>query len=117
MKYIIETRGRTLEETAALFDGEQPALELQQLGHEAATFTLNELQSMTLRSRLDARLHGAGEDITLQASDKSEKSSVKLAVDLLPSTPSSTESSPPNSRRPSHQIERPPSFVSVHSIP
>ncbi|KZS92517.1 general substrate transporter [Sistotremastrum niveocremeum HHB9708] len=53
-KFVIETRCRTLEETAALFDGDQPAMELQQLGNEAATHTLNEIQSQQLRSRLDA---------------------------------------------------------------
>ncbi|KAH9945447.1 general substrate transporter [Epithele typhae] len=34
--YIIETKGRTLEETAALFDGEQQPHELMQTGGEAA---------------------------------------------------------------------------------
>ena len=34
---IVETRGRTLEETAALFDGEQPTHDLVQMGGEAAT--------------------------------------------------------------------------------
>lgn len=33
--------GRTLEETAALFDGEQPQHDLVQLGGEAATLTVN----------------------------------------------------------------------------
>ena len=38
--YIVETRGRTLEETAALFDGEQPPADLVQRGGEAATMTM-----------------------------------------------------------------------------
>ncbi|EKM58308.1 uncharacterized protein PHACADRAFT_252522 [Phanerochaete carnosa HHB-10118-sp] len=37
MTYIVETRGRTLEETAVLFDGEQPAQDLAATGGEAAT--------------------------------------------------------------------------------
>jgi len=105
VKYIIETRGRTLEETAALFDGEQPVLELQQLGHDAATFTLNELQSDTLRSRLDARLQEAFEE---DGSDQVlDKSTVKLPEDTSASASSSS------SKRQSQELQRPPSVVSI----
>ncbi|KAI0784259.1 general substrate transporter [Abortiporus biennis] len=38
---IVETRGRTLEETAALFDGEQQPYDLVQTGGEAATITMS----------------------------------------------------------------------------
>ncbi|KAJ3758334.1 hypothetical protein EV360DRAFT_44166 [Lentinula raphanica] len=38
--FIVETRGRTLEETAALFDGEQPQHDLVITGGEAATMNL-----------------------------------------------------------------------------
>ncbi|KAI0671714.1 general substrate transporter [Trametes maxima] len=38
--YIIETKGRTLEETAALFDGEQRPHALMQTGGQAATLSL-----------------------------------------------------------------------------
>ncbi|KAI0367738.1 general substrate transporter [Pilatotrama ljubarskyi] len=38
--YIIETKGRTLEETAALFDGEQQPQALMQTGGEAATMSM-----------------------------------------------------------------------------
>ncbi|KAI8980164.1 general substrate transporter [Trametes punicea] len=38
--YIIETKGRTLEETAALFDGEQQPHVLMQTGGEAATMSM-----------------------------------------------------------------------------
>jgi len=41
LRYIVETKGRTLEETAALFDGEIPEQELVQLGGQAATLTFN----------------------------------------------------------------------------
>jgi MFS family permease len=40
LKYIIETKGRTLEETAALFDSEAPSQDLVQRGGEAATITV-----------------------------------------------------------------------------
>ncbi|RDB26139.1 Lactose permease [Hypsizygus marmoreus] len=38
--FIVETRGRTLEETAALFDGDQPPQDLLAMGGEAATMTM-----------------------------------------------------------------------------
>ncbi|KAG6842308.1 hypothetical protein C0991_010596 [Blastosporella zonata] len=38
--FVVETKGRTLEETAALFDGEQPAHDLVAMGGEAATITM-----------------------------------------------------------------------------
>ncbi|KAG5637163.1 hypothetical protein H0H81_005566 [Sphagnurus paluster] len=38
--FIVETRGRTLEETSALFDGEQPSQDLVVMGGEAATMTM-----------------------------------------------------------------------------
>jgi len=38
--FIVETKGRTLEETAALFDGEQNPQDLMQMGGEAATMTM-----------------------------------------------------------------------------
>ncbi|KAI0635907.1 general substrate transporter [Trametes polyzona] len=38
--FIIETKGRTLEETAALFDGEQQPQALMQTGGEAATMSM-----------------------------------------------------------------------------
>ena len=37
---IVETRGRTLEETAALFDGEQSPQDLIQMGGDAATINM-----------------------------------------------------------------------------
>ncbi|KAL0580965.1 hypothetical protein V5O48_001057 [Marasmius crinis-equi] len=38
--FIVETRGRTLEETAALFDGEQPQEDLATMGGAAATMSM-----------------------------------------------------------------------------
>lgn len=39
--YIVETRGRTLEETAAMFDGEQHGHDLIQHGEQAATMSIH----------------------------------------------------------------------------
>lgn len=47
--YIVETRGRTLEETAALFDGEQSPQDLAQMGGEAATMTMGRMTGMQER--------------------------------------------------------------------
>ncbi|PIL35603.1 MFS general substrate transporter [Ganoderma sinense ZZ0214-1] len=41
VSYIIETKGRTLEETAALFDGDQQPEALMHQGGEAATMTMS----------------------------------------------------------------------------
>ncbi|KAF7984251.1 hypothetical protein HWV62_16082 [Athelia sp. TMB] len=41
LKYIVETRGRTLEETAAIFDGEKPEHDMVQAGGHAATISVN----------------------------------------------------------------------------
>ncbi|KDQ59238.1 hypothetical protein JAAARDRAFT_57164 [Jaapia argillacea MUCL 33604] len=38
--YIVETKGLTLEETAILFDGEEPQLDIVQTGGEAATMSM-----------------------------------------------------------------------------
>ncbi|KIJ51075.1 hypothetical protein M422DRAFT_137407, partial [Sphaerobolus stellatus SS14] len=45
IKYVIETKGRTLEETATLFDGAQEELELHELGAAAATQSFHALRS------------------------------------------------------------------------
>ncbi|KAI0684104.1 general substrate transporter [Cytidiella melzeri] len=46
---IVETRGRTLEETAALFDGEQPPQDLVHRGGEAATMTMGRATAIERR--------------------------------------------------------------------
>ncbi|KAL5525808.1 hypothetical protein ACEPAG_7145 [Sanghuangporus baumii] len=43
LKFIIETKGRTLEETAALFDGESAPKDIATAGGEAATMTMNRM--------------------------------------------------------------------------
>ncbi|KAH8118062.1 general substrate transporter [Phellopilus nigrolimitatus] len=53
LRYVIETKGRTLEETAALFDGESVPKEIVAMGGEAATMTMPRipvyLQEMAVR--------------------------------------------------------------------
>ncbi|GLB40429.1 putative sugar (and other) transporter [Lyophyllum shimeji] len=50
--FIVETRGRTLEETAALFDGDQPSQDLLAMGGDAATMTMENRRTLDLdRSR------------------------------------------------------------------
>ncbi|KXN84749.1 Lactose permease [Leucoagaricus sp. SymC.cos] len=39
--YVVETKGRTLEETAALFDGDEQQHDLMAMGGEAATMTMS----------------------------------------------------------------------------
>ncbi|KAJ7593106.1 hypothetical protein C8J56DRAFT_490927 [Mycena floridula] len=58
--FIVETKGRTLEETAALFDGERPGLEqdLVRVGEAAAT-SFGVISSMQLESRLRQRSDSA----------------------------------------------------------
>lgn len=52
--YIVETRGRTLEETAALFDGEQPTLDLAAMGGEAAMTSMGRVEPA--RASTDSRV-------------------------------------------------------------
>lgn len=56
MTYVVETKGRTLEETAALFDGDQQPQDLIQLGGEAAT------QTMTRANEAKLGLHRRRDD-------------------------------------------------------
>ncbi|KAJ7104145.1 general substrate transporter [Mycena belliarum] len=48
--YIVETKGRTLEETAILFDGEEKRDNLAQMGGEAATTHLSRVIALQERS-------------------------------------------------------------------
>ncbi|PFH52987.1 hypothetical protein AMATHDRAFT_73803 [Amanita thiersii Skay4041] len=43
---IVETRGRTLEETAALFDGEEPPRDIQAMAGEAATISMSMIRPL-----------------------------------------------------------------------
>ena len=45
LSFVIETKGRTLEETAALFDGERPQQDLVQRGGEAATMNMDRVNA------------------------------------------------------------------------
>ncbi|KAK7691062.1 hypothetical protein QCA50_006165 [Cerrena zonata] len=51
---IVETRGRTLEETAALFDGEQRPQDLVVTGGEAATTTMGIRSTIQLGNHLES---------------------------------------------------------------
>ncbi|THH33177.1 hypothetical protein EUX98_g973 [Antrodiella citrinella] len=51
LSFVVETRGRTLEETAALFDGEEQPQDLVQLGGEAATQTMTRANIAKLQLR------------------------------------------------------------------
>ncbi|CAK5268420.1 unnamed protein product [Mycena citricolor] len=51
--YIVETKGRTLEETAVIFDGAQQQHELAHMGGEAATTHLSRAIALEDRSRSD----------------------------------------------------------------
>lgn len=39
--FVVETKGRTLEETAAIFDGDEQQQDLMAMGGEAATMTMS----------------------------------------------------------------------------
>jgi len=56
LRYIIETKGRTLEETAAIFDGESEEHELQQVGTVAAAQSFNALRDEGVLSSSTHRL-------------------------------------------------------------
>lgn len=57
LRYVIETKGRTLEETATLFDGTQEGIELHELGTIAATQSLNSLRNEGLISTASTTAH------------------------------------------------------------
>jgi hypothetical protein len=48
LSFVVETKGRTLEETAALFDGEEQEDDLRGMGQEAATVSMNRSRLATL---------------------------------------------------------------------
>ena len=56
MANIVETRGRTLEETAALFDGEQPPQDLAAMGGEAATTGMDRAEYARRPSAADSKV-------------------------------------------------------------
>ncbi|KAL0061933.1 hypothetical protein AAF712_011217, partial [Marasmius tenuissimus] len=100
LTFIVETKGRTLEETAALFDGEQPQEDLANMGGAAATM------SMTTRSRLGVTVTVERHEDSMHSSDdlaslpEKRRDSYYYEMEKLdynrasPSSPS-TSSSPP----------------------
>ncbi|KAG5734947.1 Lactose permease [Termitomyces sp. T112] len=49
--FVVETKGRTLEETSVLFDGEQPSHDLLAMGGVAATMTMQSRSVMDVERR------------------------------------------------------------------
>ncbi|KAH0585146.1 Lactose permease [Termitomyces sp. J132] len=49
--FVVETKGRTLEETSVLFDGEQPSHDLLAMGGDAATMTMQSRSVMDVERR------------------------------------------------------------------
>ncbi|EEB93909.1 hypothetical protein MPER_07372, partial [Moniliophthora perniciosa FA553] len=70
--YVVETKGRTLEETAALFDGDQQQADLANMGGEAATMTMtvNRINGI----QVTTEVHSSEDDInSLRSLQKREK--------------------------------------------
>ncbi len=84
---IVETRGRTLEETAALFDGEQPPRDLVQMGGHAATQSMGRANAQRLREEREEKdapqesflemqrisIHGSADDLSAHVSSHGSK--------------------------------------------
>jgi len=71
--FIVETKGRTLEETAALFDGEEKPAEITNMGGEAATMTMNRsvaLQECSQRADSDEALGVRSRHVSVEDMDK-----------------------------------------------
>ena len=64
---LTKNTGRTLEETAALFDGERPEHELMQLGGQAATMTFNLSKGVVTPDRRLGKSVDYTRDIYLQS--------------------------------------------------
>ncbi|KAF8206409.1 general substrate transporter [Mycena galopus ATCC 62051] len=71
--YVVETKGRTLEETAILFDGEDKREDLANMGGEAATAHLSRGIALQDRTRSD-------EDAADSSSEGTEKRRQSLAL-------------------------------------
>ncbi|ESK94631.1 hexose transporter [Moniliophthora roreri MCA 2997] len=73
---IVETKGRTLEETAALFDGNQQQEDLANMGGEAATMTMTMTMTMNRVNgiQVTTEVHSSEDDInSLRSLQKREK--------------------------------------------
>jgi len=71
--YVVETKGRTLEETAILFDGEDKREDLANMGGEAATVHLSRGIALQDRTRSD-------EEVADSSSEGTEKRRQSLAL-------------------------------------
>ncbi|KAJ7931532.1 general substrate transporter [Mycena leptocephala] len=66
--YVVETRGRTLEETAILFDGEDRRDDLAHMGGEAATTNLS--RAIALQDRTHSSIEDPIHDPKIEGSEK-----------------------------------------------
>ncbi|KAI5826868.1 hypothetical protein K523DRAFT_322607 [Schizophyllum commune Tattone D] len=76
--YVVETKGKTLEETALIFDGEEQQRDLAAFGEEAATHTMT-MQAVATLQRLASKppsIHDQ-DSITDESTDKSCERMVK----------------------------------------
>ncbi|KZP23825.1 general substrate transporter [Athelia psychrophila] len=91
--YIVETKGRTLEENAALFDGEKPRQELAQKGGQAAAEAAAGVFPLTPRSDEDKEVD------YLSTEEWFENTTLQIKN----SPPSHTSHTPTSSRRQSQE--------------
>ncbi|KIK63084.1 hypothetical protein GYMLUDRAFT_163887 [Collybiopsis luxurians FD-317 M1] len=79
VSFIVETKGRTLEETAVLFDGEQPQQDLAFTGGEAATMNMTTGREIMLSQRsIQVRVT---QEIHTSRQGKAESASTDSVVD------------------------------------
>ncbi|PPQ98744.1 lactose permease [Panaeolus cyanescens] len=81
--FIVETKGRTLEETAALFDGDEQPHDLVAMGGEAASMTMRMSRGIVLTAEHDASMQ--------QEQEKSEYYEMKKRYRDSDITASSTD--------------------------
>ena len=96
MRYLIETKGRTLEETAALFDGESMPEDLQAEGEAAATMSRTRMppiyQETTVQYEKAAPSAGGGHFESYELDFKPTLPPVGASVDTFVSHSQSAES-------------------------
>ncbi|KAF4597167.1 hypothetical protein EYR40_007618 [Pleurotus pulmonarius] len=74
---VVETKGRTLEETAALFDGDHQQQDLVLMGGEAATMTMGQRNFLQQHSKHE---EAQGEQHELRPRSSSSHSSMAIAI-------------------------------------
>ncbi|KAF5367586.1 hypothetical protein D9758_003710 [Tetrapyrgos nigripes] len=93
--FVVETKGRTLEETATIFDGEEPAQDLVNMAGEAATMSMISRPMATYQdpelsipelARFDSRHINDG--LEYKQDDESEVYEMKMTFKEKPGSPS-----------------------------